>query len=543
MKKKILSIILVIFMVIPVFPVTVSALGDSFSTISTGLDHMMAVKNDGSLWAWGRNEGGQLGDGTTTNTLIPVKIMDDVIQVSAGYKYTMAIKSDKSLWTWGCKFNVLREGTIPIYETRPVKIMDDVVQVSAGGCCTMAVKSDGSLWGWGYNYAGQLGDGTTIDRDKPVKIMDDVIQVSLSPYEHTMAIKSDGSLWGWGYNGNGQLGDGTREAKHSPVKIMDDVIQVTTGFYQTMAIKGDGSLWGWGYNGFGQLGDGTSITKINPVKIMDDVVQISMGDYHSAAVKSDGSLWTWGMNQFGQLGDGTIINSWKKGSPAPKKIMDNVACVSLGGIGGAMALKNNGTLWGWGAQLQDCFTAEVVNPSPFKIMDGVKTPDFAAIPKPVIVPPGDGPSDFDNKTASTAVATPTASNVIVNGKNTAFDAYNINGSNYFKLRDLAYALNGTAKQFEVGFDGTKNAISLTSGKPYTKVGGEMTGKSSGGRTAAPTSSKIYLDGKEVNLTAYNIDGNNYFKLRDIGQAFNFGVTWDGARNTIAIDTGIGYTPE
>jgi hypothetical protein len=144
---------------------------------------------------------------------------------------------------------------------------------------------------------------------------------------------------------------------------------------------------------------------------------------------------------------------------------------------------------------------------------------------------------------ATATAKPTASTVLVNGKSVAFEAYNINDNNYFKLRDLAYVLSGTEKQFEVGWDGAANAIALTGGKAYTPIGGEMTGKGAGDKQASPTTSAITLDGKDVSFTAYNIDGNNYFKLRDIGAAFDFGVTWDGAKQTISIDTGKGYTPE
>ena len=125
----------------------------------------------------------------------------------------------------------------------------------------------------------------------------------------------------------------------------------------------------------------------------------------------------------------------------------------------------------------------------------------------------------------------------------AFDAYNINGNNYFKLRDLAFVLSGTEAQFEVVWDGEKNAIALTSGMAYTVIGGEMASGSAGNKSATPTTSTIYLDGTEVSFTAYNIGGNNYFKLRDIGEAFDFGVVWDGARNTIVIDTSTGYTPE
>jgi hypothetical protein len=155
--------------------------------------------------------------------------------------------------------------------------------------------------------------------------------------------------------------------------------------------------------------------------------------------------------------------------------------------------------------------------------------------------------NFAKDTSSSALppasAAPTASAVLVNGKSVAFDAYNISGNNYFKLRDLAFTLNGTEKQFAVGWDGAANAIALTSGRSYTAIGGEMEGKGAGNKTAAPTTSKITLDGKDVSLDAYNIGGNNYFKLRDVAQTFNFGVDWDGASNTIVINTGKSYTSE
>lgn len=143
-------------------------------------------------------------------------------------------------------------------------------------------------------------------------------------------------------------------------------------------------------------------------------------------------------------------------------------------------------------------------------------------------------------TVSAVTATPTASKVTVNGKNVAFSAYNIGGNNYFKLRDIAFALNGTAKQFEVGYDAVNNAITLTSGKAYTKVGGEMAAAESGNKNAMPTTAQVYLDGSETDLTAYNIGGNNYFKLRDLGQAIDFAVDYDGATNTIIIDTSKSY---
>lgn len=143
-------------------------------------------------------------------------------------------------------------------------------------------------------------------------------------------------------------------------------------------------------------------------------------------------------------------------------------------------------------------------------------------------------------TSEKTTATSTASTLYFDGRQVSIDGYTIKDNNYFKLRDLAYILNGTSKQFQVGWDATNNAISLTSNKPYTPVGGEMVGQGIGNKTATPTRSTIYLDGKQISLTAYEISGNNYFKLRDIGQTFNFNVSWDGVNNAISVNTNEGY---
>lgn len=146
--------------------------------------------------------------------------------------------------------------------------------------------------------------------------------------------------------------------------------------------------------------------------------------------------------------------------------------------------------------------------------------------------------------ADAVTAGATSSAVLVNGKTVAFEAYNINDNNYFKLRDLAYALSGSEKQFDVWWDGSSNAIRLTSGKAYTAVGGELTASGNGQTpTATPSVSSVWLDGKKLSLKAYAIGGYNYFKLRDVGAAMNFGVDWDGSANTVSIDTSKNYAPD
>jgi hypothetical protein len=140
-------------------------------------------------------------------------------------------------------------------------------------------------------------------------------------------------------------------------------------------------------------------------------------------------------------------------------------------------------------------------------------------------------------------ATPTTSTVLVNNQPTSFEAYTIDGNNYFKLRDLAQVVNGTEKNFEVTWDGTNNAINLISNTPYTPAGGELAKGDNTPKNATQSTSVIYKDGEAINLKAYTIGGNNFFKLRDIAEAFDLGVTWDNATKTVGIDTSIGYTVE
>jgi len=526
-------------------------------TISAG-GKGMVIKSDGNLWAWGSDD--QL-DETSDGVLSPVEFLDNVKSVSSGGNHSLMIKNDGSLWVWGLnisgqlgnggggdttvRWHSVSGDTAPV-QSVPVKIMDDVAAVSAGDADSMAIKTDGSLWAWGGNTDGQLGDGTTVNKNTPVEIMDNVKAVAAGSGDTTV-LKTDGSVWSWGDNGNGSVGDGTTEKRLSPVKIMDDVTAISAG----MAIKTDGSLWAWGYNGYGQLGDGTNEDKLSPVKIMDDVAAVSVGGWVTMAIKTDGSLWAWGSNYGGALGNGNgggTLGAYDQGidSNTPIKIMDGVESVSSG-RGYTLALKTDGSVWAWGSGgLLGNGTTDSSS-IPVKIMDGAMMPSpgtTAATPSPA--QPSSSPdttppvASASPTPAVTTTAVPTASQVLINGKSVAFDAYNIDGYNYFKLRDLAYSLNGTAKQFEVGWDAANNAISLTTGKAYTVAGGEMIGKGAGNQIATLTTSKVYLNGQEVQFTAYNIGGNNYFKLRDIGQAIDFGVGWDAATNTISIDTSQGY---
>ena len=325
------------------------------------------IKKDNTLWAWGNNEDGQLGDGTTQDRYSPVKVMDNVISFECNNYSSYAIREDGSLWSWGNNSSGQLGDDTRQNRYSPVKIMDNVISVECGSSSAYAIKEDGGLWAWGSNLSGQLGDGTTQDRHSPVKVMDNVISVkgySRSSY----AIKEDGSLWAWGDNYKGQLGDGTIQDRHSPVKVMDNVISIKSNASSSYAIKKDGSLWAWGYNNFyGQLGDGTTQNRYNPVKVMDNVISIECYfDSSSYAIKEDKSLWAWGQNN-GQLGDGTTQNRH-----SPVKITDNVIFVKSC-RGTVYIIKEDGSLWAWGdnykGQLGDGTTERRY--SPIKVMDNV----------------------------------------------------------------------------------------------------------------------------------------------------------------------------
>lgn len=262
---------------------------DQVASVSLGTNYTAAIKTDGTLWMWGQNSFGQLGTGHDQfgyNSNVPVKILDNVVTVSAGQSHVAAIKADHSLWVWGSN-NEGQLGDPYIGSDRnfikcqvePIQIMNDIIDVSAGGSSTSIIKTDGSLWTWGRNESGQLGTGNGESKIcTPTKIMDNVVFIS-SGTSTMSAIKNDGSLWMWGSN-RGRFGNGVLDASPVPVKVMDAVAAVDLGAGHTIVAKKDGSFWLWGKSDRGQLGNGMTSTYIDTLDgsyTQDDFVDLGNG--------------------------------------------------------------------------------------------------------------------------------------------------------------------------------------------------------------------------------------------------------------------------
>lgn len=313
-------------------PVQARGLNDVMD-IHTGVRSTMALRSDGTVWTWGSNENGQLGIGTTADKNVPTPVsgLSGIKAISGGLGYhSMALTENGTVWTWGKNDNgELGNGTT-VQQNSPVLVigLSDVTAIAAGGYYSLALKSDGTVWAWGANGNGELGDGTIVDKHTPVQVsgLTDVIAITAGG-SHSLAIKQDGTVWAWGINMYGTLGDGTRTNRTIPVKVrnLQHIKAIAGGGHHSLALDQEGNVWGWGDNSRGQLGLGHNSSRTTPEQLtgIEHVLDIAGGGFHSAALKKDGRVWGWGLNSSGQIGDGTRND---RNAPAlTKAVLDTTA--------------------------------------------------------------------------------------------------------------------------------------------------------------------------------------------------------------------------
>jgi len=337
-----------------------------FTKVTAGSDFTCALKTDGTVWCWGLNSNGQLGDGTTTNRNRPVQVsgLTGVADVDNQSTFACALKTNGTVWCWGYGGNGQLGNGGTADSSTPVQVsgLSSVTQIATGYQHVCAVISNGTVSCWGWNIVHQLGDGTTTNRTTPISVsgittatevragawnscalltnqtltcwgdangfrgsagsgstkssptgISGVTYLSKAHGQHMCAKLADESVKCWGYNDQGQVGDNSQINRNTPVLIssLAGMIGMSSANHTTCALKSDGTPWCWGWGGFGMLGTGNDTSQYVPTAVqgVTGVSQISSGYVHTCAVLTDSTIKCWGRNQHGSLGDGTLLNS------------------------------------------------------------------------------------------------------------------------------------------------------------------------------------------------------------------------------------------
>lgn len=359
---------------------TIQTNAQCWQEIAPGGSHTLAIKNDGTLWAWGNNFHGALGDGTFTNRSTPVQIgtatnwvvisANEEVNATPKSNFSLAIKTDGTLWAWGNNnYAQLGIGTPGNYNT-PVQVGtdNDWLTVSAGKVYSLGIKTDGTLWAWGFNQNGELGLGDFTSRSIPVQVGNATNWAKISAgFETSAALTTTGTIWTSGRNYAGQLGDGTNIDRNTFLQVgtATDWQKVSNSGLHMIAIKSDGTLWAWGQNTLGQLGDGTFTNSNVPLQIGSDNNwdTIVASFLHSEALKTNGSRWAWGFNTNGEYGIGTLdwyIEPFQTGIETD---WQTIAAKSYTAFG----IRTGSNLWASGlnenGQIGDGTTVDKLNPA------------------------------------------------------------------------------------------------------------------------------------------------------------------------------------
>jgi alpha-tubulin suppressor-like RCC1 family protein len=348
---------------------------DIVGAVAAGSRHALALTANGPVHAWGRNDEGQLGDGTEIIRTSPVSVtggLDDVVAIAAGWMHSVALRSDGTVWTWGLNYGgtgILGVGITEQNRTSPVQVvtasgpLTDIVAIAAGQMHTIALKSDGTVWAWGHGYYGQLGFGGTSSQTKAVQVpgLAGVTQIAAGA-SSSFALQTGGAtvgnVWAWGLNDKGQLLDGTTTTRYSPILTPWQATLVAAGSQHTFIRKPDGTIWGAGLNDYGQLGIGNTTTPqlalVPALSGVNDVVKISASSAHTLALTSAGEVWGVGHNGFGPLGNGTRLDT---ATPSRTAVLEDAVDIAANNFAHdiwdppylfSVALTADGRVWTWG---------------------------------------------------------------------------------------------------------------------------------------------------------------------------------------------------
>ena len=343
----------------------------AFVEVAMGEKHALGVKEDGTLWAWGRNNWGQLGIGSSGDSSVPVPVRvgtdKNWSKVAVGAWHSLAIRTDGTLWAWGLNQN----GQLGVGDVEPrlspakVGTTSTWFSLAAGGSHSVARQKDGKLFTWGRNHFGQLGHGNSLDRRSPTEVPAPTGSSSTAKWDaitaaadHTLAIRTDGTLWAWGRNDVSQLGPSGAEGTVNVPTLVDFEepswywIAVSTGPTHTLAVRSDGVLYSWGSAANGRLGRSANGATASPAQVgeFEDWVKVSAGGAHSLAIRQGGTLWSWGANDRGQLGDGGAVT--ERSFPAQVVIPQVSTTLTWtdvwAGFNSSSARTSANALWTWG---------------------------------------------------------------------------------------------------------------------------------------------------------------------------------------------------